>query len=116
VFEIFFVQSLKLMLANSRIAAKWLLHNRHCFNGNIDVPYLTTASEDDTSKFIKRITGEGAKYEDYKDDLLFDFDDGKDAKLFLQLMGRGLRLRINCAVNGHDYIQTSSHNLCDNDM
>lgn len=87
-------------MEHARFAARWIQNNRRMFSQTICVPSICDICEEDMPERLRQILTSNPSYEDFRDNLMFDFECNEDVILFLRLFVTPMKLRLNMCVNG----------------
>jgi hypothetical protein len=72
------------MTRHARQAWRWIEANRHRFQADIHEPWVVYAQDNEVEHFLSRACVTGARYEDIRDHLMFNFQSADDMVLFTE--------------------------------
>jgi hypothetical protein len=92
-------------LRQARRAASWLRQNAAILKGTVTEPLILGQADNEIMAKIYRQTAAGFTFLDLRDDLLFDFTNMDDVRLFLSEVREGMDCAAHVCLNGKDYLQ-----------
>jgi len=100
------------MVQHARLAMNWIQSNRILMKEAIDEPWVVSALQEEVETFVDNRVARGASYEDIRDNIVFNFNDSDDLRLFIKNC-HGLNLRINATLFGTEYLRQVLHDFDD---
>jgi hypothetical protein len=91
-------------LQHARTAAAWMNQHLHIFTGTVTEPHILRRNDADILRQISQQIAFGATYDDIRDNLLFDFENVDDLRLFLTLVREDMNCAVHVCLQGAEYI------------